>query len=103
MFDDPKKELKKLEDQLLQQEMKDDEFEDFYHDILKEFGTDEDGTAIPAAPRQAAHREAKSDTYADMPRAVAPRKKSNGGLLITVALESVGILALALYWILRIF
>ena len=34
MFDDPQKELKRLEEQLLQLENKDDEFERFYQDIF---------------------------------------------------------------------
>ena len=100
MFDDPKKELKKLEDELLKQE--DQDFESFYKGILEEFGTDLDKTAVPAGSGQPA-KKAKSSTYADTPRAVAPQKKSNAGLVAIVALESIGILALAAYWIVRIF
>ena len=38
MFDNPNEELKKLEDQLLAVEKKDEDFESFYNDILREFG-----------------------------------------------------------------
>ena len=41
MFDDPKKELKRLEEQLLAAEMHDDEFERFYDEIYAEFGQQE--------------------------------------------------------------
>ena len=35
MFDDPKKELQRLEDELLKFEQKDDDFEKFYQDIFR--------------------------------------------------------------------
>ena len=102
MFDDPKKELKKLEDELLKQETPEEDFESFYKDILEEFGTDVEATDVPAESRQPA-KKAKSSTYADTPRAVAPKKKSLKGLVAIVALESIGIVALIAYWIVQIF
>ena len=97
MFDDPQKELKKLEEQLLTLETKDEEFERFYREIYEEFGpaTQEKPAAAPVKKKQS--------TYADAPRAVAPKKKKSiKGLVITVCLESVGIIALAMYWIMRL-
>jgi len=103
MFDDPQKELKKLEEQLLKQEMNDEEFERFYQGIFEEFGPGDEEAAAPAAPQQPVRKVAKPSTYADAPRAVAPKKKKGvKGLVITVCLESVGIIALVLYWVLQI-
>jgi len=107
MFDDPQKELKRLEEELLKKEMDDTEFEQFYHDIYEEFAPVEEeepvvrnhanqyGNAVP---------KAKPSTYADTPRAVAPKKKDKGvrGLMITICLECVGIAAVVLWWVLRI-
>lgn len=98
MFDDPQKELKRLEEQLLKQEMNDEEFERFYRDIYEEFGPveEEQPVAAPVKPRP-------KSTYADTPRAVAPKKKKGiRGLVITVCLESVGIIAIVMWWVLRI-
>ena len=93
MFDDTKKELQKLEQKLLQQE---DDFEDFYRDVLKEFGTDENRT-------DPTRRKPSRRSYGDTPRAVVvPKKKSIKGLLLTVVLELIGISALALYWIMQV-
>ena len=106
MFDDPQKELKRLEEELLKKEA-DDDFERFYQDIYEEFGPVEEeeepvrnhanhyGNAVP---------KAKTSTYADTPRAVAPPKKDKGvrGLMITICLECVGIAAVVLWWVLRI-
>lgn len=95
MFDDPQKELKKLEEQLLKQEMNDEEFERFYRDIYEEFGPVNEEPVAPVKKKQS--------TYADAPRAVAPKKKKSvKGLVITVCLESVGILALVMWWVARL-
>ena len=92
MFDDTKKELQKLEQKLLQEE----EFENFYRGVLEEYGT-EDRT-VPTRRRPAKR------SYGDAPRAVVvPKKKSIRGLVLTVTLELIGISALALYWIMRVF
>ena len=101
MFDDPQKELKRLEEQLLKDGMDDEEFEQFYHDIYEEFGPVEEEE--PANPKPAAAPRAKPSTYADTPRAVAPKKKKGyRGLMITICLECLGIAAVILWWILRI-
>ena len=106
MFDDPQKELKRLEEELLKNETADDEFERFYHEIYEEFGpVEEEEQPVRNYSNHYGNGtgKAKVSTYADIPRAVAP-KKSKGirGLLITICLECVGIAAVVLWWILRI-
>ena len=82
MFDDPKKELQRLEEELLKYEQKDDDFEKFYQDIFSEFGEAEEPRAV--APQEMhADNFPRNMTYADAPRAVAAApKKSNKGLVI---------------------
>ena len=94
MFDDPQKELKRLEERLLQEGMNDEEFERFYQDIFEEFGSGEE----ESAPRAVAPKK-NANTYADAPRAVAPKKKKGvKGLVITICLELIGIAAVVLWW-----
>lgn len=66
MFDDPKKELKRLEDQLLAAEMSDEDFERFYDEIYEEFGDKK--------PRQT-REEDLGDLLDDVPQV---RNYSNG-------------------------
>ena len=104
MFDDPKKELQRLEEELLKHEQKDDEVERFYQDIFREFGEPEEQRAVaPAAPRKDdSSNSPRNMTYADTPRAVAATpKKSNRGLLILLCIEIVGILGVAGYWLMK--
>ena len=98
MFDDPKKELQRLEDELLKHDQVDDEFEKFYQDIFREFGEPEEPRAVAPAAK---HTDApRNMTYADTPRAVAPaKKKSNKGLVILLCIEIAGILGVAGYWL----
>ena len=97
MFDDPQKELKRLEEQLLKTET-DDDFEQFYQDIFEEFGSGEE----ESAPRAVAPKK-NANTYADAPRAVAPKKKKGvKGLVITICLELIGIAAVVLWWAARL-
>ena len=98
MFDDPQKELKRLEEELLKEGMEDEEFERFYHDVFEEFGPGEEEQPAPAPVKK------PKSTYADTPRAVAPQKpKSVRGLVITVCLEAAGIVAIVAWWLMRIF
>ena len=101
MFDDPKKELQRLEEELLKHDQKDEEFERFYQDIFREFGEPEEPRAVaPKAPNKA--NAPRNMTYADTPRAVAATpKKSNKGLLILLGVEIVGILGIAGYWLMK--
>ena len=101
MFDDPKKELQRLEEELLKHEQKDDDFERFYQDIFREFGEPEQARAVAPETKNPANAPRKM-TYADTPRAVAPaKKKSNRGLLILLCIEIAGILGVAGYWLLK--
>ncbi len=99
MFDDPQKELKRLEEELLKKSDKDEEFERFYKEIYEEFGPTkaEKPAAAPVKKPQ------PKNTYADTPRAVAPKKKkSNKGLVITICVELVGIFGIIGYWLMRL-
>ena len=100
MFDDPKKELQRLEEELLKHEQKDEEFERFYQDIFREFGETEEHRAV--APQAKKANEPRNMTYADTPRAVAAEpKKSNKGLVILLLIEVAGILGVAGYWLMK--
>ena len=102
MFDDPKKELQRLEEELLKFEQKDDEFEQFYQDIFSEFGEPEESRAAAPAPRKSANTP-RNMTYTDVPRAVAAKpKKSNKGLVILLCIEIAGIAGIAGYWLMKL-
>ena len=96
MFDNPNKELKRLEEELLKSSAEEEEFERFYQDICDEFVPAKEA---PAAPQIQWVRK----TYADVPRAVAPEpKQSIKGLLILIFLELAGIAGVGSWWLLRI-
>ena len=97
MFDNPEKELKRLEEELLKSDCADEDFEHFYRDIFEEFGTEE-----PEEPAARPVQKRKS-TYADTPRAVAPKKKKGvGGLIVLICLELLGIGAMVAWWMMRL-
>ena len=99
MFDDPKKALQRLEEELLKHDQKDDEFEQFYQDIFREFGEPEEERAVAPEEKKSAPRNM---TYTDTPRAVAAApKKSNKGLVILLLIEIAGILGVAGYWLMK--
>jgi len=112
MFDDPKKELEKLQEQLLQDEdwfaRELDSAKSMLGDLPRQ---------KPAAPVQrtvAAEKVRSQTTPAPAPRKsskpsvaevtarepVEEKKKSNKGLIILALLETLGIAALAAYWVL---
>ena len=100
MFDDPQKELKRLEEELLKLTEKDEKFERFYQEIFDEYGPTEEKAA--AAPASKPVKKPKS-TYADAPRAVAPKKKKSvKGLVILVCVELAGIFGIIGYWLMRL-
>ena len=130
MFDDPKKELERLEEELLAAEAPDDEFEQMYSEILEEFGekeptTDEEylrdmmteppvrnhangyGTrpvqnrSASANPRPAVRPNVYEDTAA---RSVPAPKKSkvNRNLMIAICVECLGIAGVVVWWMLRL-
>ena len=102
MFDNPQKELKRLEEELLKDQLPEDEFEKFYQEIYEEFGSAEEESTSDTVPVRAA--VTRINTYSDAPRAVAPKKKDKSirNLTIAVCLECVGIAAIVLWWVLRI-
>lgn len=99
MFDDPQKELKRLEEEMLKLTETDEKFERFYQDIYDEFGPTEEEPAAPAAkPVKKPKR-----TYADAPRAVAPKKKKSvKGLVVLICVELAGIFGIIGYWLMRL-
>ena len=117
MFDDPKKELRELEDQLLAAEsnnetaeLKNEQFEELYDEILEEFGPKEETFIAPMPPsdppiRNFANGYGKAlgrdgDEILDDDEPVeAPRGVR--GLVLLACLECVAIACLAVYWFLR--
>ena len=96
MFDNPRKELERLEEELLKNSPEDEDFEGFYQDVFDEFGPTEE---TPAASQI----KWLGRTYADIPRAVAPEQKQRvAGLVVLICLELVGIAGVAAWWLLRI-
>ena len=99
MFDDPQKELKRLEEELLKLTDKDEKFERFYQEIYEEYGPTEEEAEAPA-PKPV---KKPKRTYADAPRAVAPKKKKSvKGLVILVCVELAGIFGIVGYWLMRL-
>ena len=120
MFDDPKKELQKLEDQLLAAEidqnpaqLNDEEFEELYDTILAEFGPREqqDGAPVSEPPiRNFANSYGKASPSRPLPpgdeilpgdEPAAP-KKGVRGLVFLVTVEFLAIAALAVYWLMEL-
>ena len=104
MFDDPKKELQQLEEQLLALEP-DEDFERFYEDIYSEFGeepADENGPMQDL--KLETPRRPQSNAYSDSTRYAAPVKKDNSirNLTILACVETLGIVAVVLWWVLRL-
>ena len=107
MFDDPKKELEKLEKQLLEDE------EWFARELdsakrmigqMPERNNRPSAPRTPQAPKPAPKAQptpkAQSRQKVTQKKKSKTRKKSNKGLLILAALETLGILGLAAYWVL---
>ena len=113
MFDNPKKELEALEEQLLQHEAW---FEKELESAKRMIGQapqnppkkQQSAAGMPKAPKTPAEPAPKKQpsAAAGMPKAPkppakpAPKKKSVKGLLILASLEFLGILGLAGYWVL---
>ena len=117
MFDDPKKELQKLEDQLLAAEinhqtadLNDEEFEELYDKILEEFGPREENNGAPVSEppiRNFANDYGKAAPARPLPdgdeilsddEPAAP-KKGVKGLVFLAVLEILAIAAVAAYWL----
>ena len=106
MFDDPKKELQNLEDQLLAAEsnhetakLDNDQFEELYDTILEEFGplASQNGAEPPIRNFANGYGSdaAPGDETADHP-------KGGKGLVLLVCLEIMAIAALAAYWVMEL-
>ena len=120
MFDDPKKELQKLEDQLLAAEinhktaeLNNEEFEELYGKILEEFGPQEssDGAPVSEPPiRNFANGYGNAASDRPLPSGdeilpdeePAAPKKGVKGLVFLVTLEVLAIAALAAYWVMEL-
>ena len=107
MFDDPKKALVALEEELLAVESKDEAFERFYAEILAEYGEKEEPEEdylkdiIEEIPSLA---EEGPNAYRDQsrPAAVPQPEKSNAPLVVLLCLECLGIVGVAAWWIARL-
>ena len=122
MFDDPKKELRALEDQLLAAErnnetaeLDNEQFEELYDEILEEFGPKEESDPAPMPPadppiRNFANGYGKGNVHQSLGHDGdeilpddAPVESAKGirGLVILACLECMAIAGLAVYWVLR--
>ena len=120
MFDDPKKELRELEDQLLAAEeehktaeLDEQEFQELYNEILEEFGPKTqsgDAAPVPEPPiRNFANGyggvvrtpplPAGDEILADDES--VPSEKGSKGLVLLACLETLAVAALAVYWALN--
>ena len=103
MFDDPRKELRRLEQQLLAEE-EDDWLDDELAEAHRLMGDDPDEEEYDDAPRSPRARSRNTDLpdvdleeYSDEIHD-EPKKKGLGGLLFLICLELLGIAAVAAYW-----
>ena len=123
MFDNPKKELKKLEEQLLAAEQPDDDFERLYEEIYDEFGPEE-----PEAEEYEEDYPEEEEYYEEEPVYERPmtreekirsynhyntnfdaesweeppaREESIRGLLLACCLLSLGIVGVVAWWMVR--
>ena len=106
MFDEPKKELNDLDAVLQSLDQKDEFFEDFYAQILEEYGDAPAEQPVREAPPAAApvqKAQPADSAYADKKKA-PPVKKSNAvrNLSIVVIAELLGIAGIAAYWFFRL-
>ena len=107
MFDDPRKELEKLEKQLLKDEAW---FEKELDSAKRMIGQNRQKSrqataprtpqapqaAVKSAPAKAPDRQSKTSKK----EVSVPKKKSSKGLVILMLLETLGILGLGAYWVL---
>ena len=119
MFDDPKKELRELEGKLLAAQevpegamLDEAEFEALYNEILAEYGPREEKTPSEPPVRNFANgygrnippvpTAAPAVTEEKPPVTEMPGPKGNGGLILTICLESIAIAAVLGLWILSL-
>ena len=121
MFDDPKKELRELEDQLLAAEsnnetaeLNNEQFEELYDEILEEFGPKEESFTAPLSPSDPPIRNF-ANGYGGVVRTPplpagdeilpddepVPTEKGGRGLIFLAVVESLAIAGLVMYWVLN--
>ena len=101
MFDNPKKELEALEEQLLQNEAWFEKELESAKRMIGQTSQEPPRKQRPAAgTSQAPKALAKPAPQSGQTTPKAPKKKGVKGLLILAALEVLGILGLAGYWVL---
>ena len=109
MFDDPKKDLKWLESQLLAEEETpgEDSEEDWLAEARVLMDNDYSGSARQESVLYDDEEEAEAENlavYADAPpapKAKKPKKeKGIGGLVFLACIETLGIIAVLLWWVL---
>lgn len=119
MRDNPKENLRRLEEELLEEELMDfeefteesDEEDVFIKEIYDLIGTKKSGTAYRNYSNNYGNTRAAS-AYStdgpmsgyryDEPEEEAPRK-SGTGLVVAVCLEALGIIGVVVYWLVRFF
>ena len=117
MRDNPKENLRRLEEELLEEELMDfeefteesDEEDVFIKEIYDLIGTQKSGTAYRnysnnyGATRSAStHSTDPMPGFYDEPEEEAPRKGGTG-LVVAVCLEALGIIGVVVYWLVRFF
>ena len=119
MRDNPKENLRRLEEELLEEELMDfDEFAEesdeedlFLKEIYDLIGTEKSNTAYRNYSNNYGQTRAASaystdaplpDYRYDEPEEEAPRKGGNG-LVVAVCLEALGIIGVVVYWLVRFF
>ncbi len=121
MFDNPQKQLKQLEDQLLAAEHnKDEKFERLYAELLRDYGPEQEESSDeivyrnyansygrdvqkPANPQAApSQNSAPVESYTDGRMDPVVPNRSNKALIIIICVELLGIGFLAAWWALRI-
>ena len=112
MFDDPKKELKSLEQELLAAEevpegamLDEAEFEALYNEILVEFGPQNDEPVVRNFANGYGKNTPQPEQYEQVCEPVIPqeappqkKRKGNRGLVLTLIAEVVAIGAIVAFW-----
>lgn len=108
MFDDPKKELHRLQERLLEAEAPEEEPEEPDLEELKVLLDTDDWEGTHRQPLYQSYSEdAEEDSYADwLPEEdedeppPPPRKRSLGGLIAALILETLALVGVVIWWLL---
>ena len=106
MFDDPKKELRQLEKQLLRAELPEEaaeteDFDELYEMLREKLSPEDDPDIYYDDPDTSANLRDEEfyDKYAQRP----PERENLTGLVVTACLLTLGIVAVALWWVVKLF